>query len=315
MKEFGRAICVAAGMVLLAASAFPQGEKEGQGQIIVTILPKHEGDAAPAVSTQTMTVKVNGKESRVTSLKPLVDTKDPVELAILIDGSARSSLARQFNDIEEFVKSLPPSVRTTIGYMQNGRTTLAGGFTADHATVLRGLHIPVGSAGSNGSPYFCLSDLAKSWPSQDRAARREVLMITDGVDEFNRRYDPDDPYVQAAISDAARARLVVYSIYWRNQGRADNTQYENNAGQNLLVELTDATGGKSFWQGSGNPVSFQPYFEELSRRLRNQYELSFLVPAKGKAEVEDVKLKFKLPGTEVDAPQRVFVAVPGVVQE
>ena len=31
-----------------------------------------------------------------------------------------------------------------------------------------------------------------------------------------------------------------------------------------------ATGGKSFWQGMGNPVSFQPYFEELTRRLRNQ---------------------------------------------
>jgi hypothetical protein len=315
MNTFGRAICVAAGMVFLAASAFPQGEKEGQGQIIVTILPKHEGDPAPVVLAQGATVKVNGKDTRVTSMKPLTDMKDPVELVVLIDGSARTSLARQFQEIEQFVKSLPPNVRATIGYMQNGRTTMAGGFSTDHQEVLRGLHIPVGSAGSNGSPYFCLSDLAKSWPSQDRGARREVLMITDGVDEFNRRYDPDDPYVQAAMTDAARARLVVYSIYWRNQGRADNTSYENNAGQNLLVQLTESTGGKSFWEGTGNPVSFQPYLEELTRRLQNQYELSFLVPIKGKPEVETLKLKFKVPGAEVDAPQQVFVAGPGVVQE
>ena len=306
MREFGRAICIAAGVVLLAASAFPQGEKEGQGQITVTVLPKHEGDQAPNVSAQEMTIKVNGKDSKIGNLVRKGD-KDPVELAVLIDSSARTSLGRQLEDISQFVKSLPPNIRSTIGYMTNGRTVLSGPFSTDHAEVLKGLHLPLGSAGSNGSPYFCLSDLAKSWPSQDREARREVLMITDGVDEFNRRFDPDDPYVQAAVADSVRAHLVVYAIYWRNQGRADNTQYSNNAGQNLLVELTETTGGKSFWQGSGNPVSFQPYLEELTRRFQNQYELSLIVPIKGKPEIETVKLKFKAPGLEVNVPQQVFV--------
>ena len=291
---------------MLAASAFPQGEKEGQGQITVTVLPKHEGDQAPNVSAQEMTIKVNGKDSKIGNLVRKGD-KDPVELAVLIDSSARTSLGRQLEDISQFVKSLPPNIRSTIGYMTNGRTVLSGPFSTDHAEVLKGLHLPLGSAGSNGSPYFCLSDLAKSWPSQDREARREVLMITDGVDEFNRRFDPDDPYVQAAVADSVRAHQVVYAIYWRNQGRADNTQYSNNAGQNLLVELTETTGGKSFWQGSGNPVSFQPYLEELTRRFQNQYELSLIVPIKGKPEIETVKLKFKAPGLEVNVPQQVFV--------
>lgn len=313
MREFGRAICIAAGVVLLAASAFPQGEKEGQGQITVTVLPKHEGDQAPNVSAQEMTIKVNGKDSKIGNLVRKGD-KDPVELAVLIDSSARTSLGRQLEDISQFVKSLPPNIRSTIGYMTNGRTVLSGPFSTDHAEVLKGLHLPLGSAGSNGSPYFCLSDLAKSWPSQDREARREVLMITDGVDEFNRRFDPDDPYVQAAVADSVRAHLVVYAIYWRNQGRADNTQYSNNAGQNLLVELTETTGGKSFWQGSGNPVSFQPYLEELTRRFQNQYELSLIVPIKGKPEIETVKLKFKAPGLEVNVPQQVFVTRLGAVE-
>lgn len=298
---------------MLAASAFPQGEKEGQGQITVTVLPKHEGDQAPNVSAQEMTIKVNGKDSKIGNLVRKGD-KDPVELAVLIDSSARTSLGRQLEDISQFVKSLPPNIRSTIGYMTNGRTVLSGPFSTDHAEVLKGLHLPLGSAGSNGSPYFCLSDLAKSWPSQDREARREVLMITDGVDEFNRRFDPDDPYVQAAVADSVRAHLVVYAIYWRNQGRADNTQYSNNAGQNLLVELTETTGGKSFWQGSGNPVSFQPYLEELTRRFQNQYELSLIVPIKGKPEIETVKLKFKAPGLEVNVPQQVFVTRLGAVE-
>ena len=75
-------------LVPLAVSAFPQGEKEGQGQIIVTVLPKHDGDPAPAVTAQDMTVKVNGKDSKVTNLQALKGAKDPVELVVLIDGSA-----------------------------------------------------------------------------------------------------------------------------------------------------------------------------------------------------------------------------------
>jgi hypothetical protein len=118
---------------------------------------------------------------------------------------------------------------------------------------------------------------------------------------------PRTPYVEAAINDAARARLVVYSIYWMNQGRADRTEYATNDGQNLLEQVAQATGGKSFWQGMGNPVSFQSYFEELSRRFRNQYELGFTSLATDKAGVEEMKLKLHAPGTEIDAPQKVFV--------
>jgi hypothetical protein len=136
-------------------------------------------------------------------------------------------------------------------------------------------------------------------------------MVTDGVDGYERQYDPEDPYVQTAVNDATRARLVVYAIYWMNQGRADQTMYANNAGQNLLAQVTQATGGKSFWQGMGNPISFQPYFEELTRRLRNQYELGFNAPLNGKPEVEEMKLKLHAPGTEIDAPEKVLMVPAG----
>ena len=314
MTKFRIVICGVAGVLAMAAPAFPQGEKEGQGQVIVTVLPKHDGDPAPNVSAQDMSIKVNGKDAKVANLTALGGGNNPVELVVLIDGSARTSLGRQMGDIEQFVKSLPPNIRTTIGYMENGNAELSGPLSADHEAVLRGLHLPLGSRGSNASPYFCLSDLAKRWPSQDRMARREVVMVTDGVDEYNRRYDPDDPYVQAAINDSVRARMVVYAIYWRDQGRADQTQYADNTGQNLILNVTQATGGKSFWEGTGNPVSFQPYLEELTRRFKNQYELSFVAPIGNKPEIEGFKLKFKAPGSEVDSPQEVFVARPGVAE-
>jgi hypothetical protein len=199
--------------------------------------------------------------------------------------------------------------------MENGNAVFAAPLSADHAQVLKALHLPGGTRGSDASPYFCLSDLAKRWPSADREARREVLMVTDGVDNYQRQYDPEDPYVQAAISDSVKARLVVYSIYWLNQGRAESTEYANNAGQNLLAQVTQATGGKSFWQGMGNPVSFAPFLDELTRRFRNQYELGFVGRLDGKAEVESLKLKLSAPGTEIDSPQQVFVYPVGSEQK
>jgi len=225
----------------------------------------------------------------------------------MIDSGARTSLGTQMGDIEKFVQTLPPAAKVTLAYMENGIARLTGPLSTDHNEVLKGLHIPGGLPGEDASPYFCLSDLAKRWPSNDRGARREVVMISDGVDYYNRRYDPEDPYMQAAIQDSVRAGLVVYSIYWQNQGRFDRTAMANNAGQNLLLNVTQATGGNSYWEGMGNPVSFQPYFEDLDRRLQNQYELSFTAPLKNKPEVEELKVKVSGISGKIDAPQQVYV--------
>ena len=314
MKITKTAILAIAGALALAVPALPQGEKQGQGTAVVTILPKHDGDAAPSVSPQSLNLKVNGKEAQVTNWVPLQGANSSLELVVLLDSGSRSSLSNQMDEIAKFIKSLPPNAKATIGYMENGRAALTGPLSADHEAVLHGLHITSGIAGANGSPYFSLSDLANHWPSGDTAARREVVMVTDGVDEYNRRFDPDDPYVQAAEKDAVKAGLVVYTIYWAGHGRADSTAYANNTGQNLMLLVAEATGGKSFWEGMGNPVSFAPYLDELSRRLKNQYELSFTTPFNGKPQVEPLKLKFSAPGAEVTAPQQVFVSRMAVAQ-
>ena len=314
MKKFVMVVGVAASVFLMAGPAFGQGEKDGQGQAVVTIMPKHAGNTTAPVSAQDVKIKLNGKETSVTNLVPLRGANDVVELVVLMDGSARASLGTQFGEISEFISSLPPNVKVAFGYMENGNSVLTGPLSGDHAEVLKGLHLHAGMAGTNGSPYFCLSDLAKRWPSTQPGVRREVLMVTDGVDEYNRRYDPEDPYVQAAVNDSVRAGLIVYTIYWRSQGRFDATGYANNAGQNLMLNLTQATGGKSFWEGMGNPVSFQPYLEELTKRFQNQYELTFATRFNGKPEIEGMKLKLSAPGSEVDAPQQVFVVRAGVAQ-
>jgi hypothetical protein len=307
----------AAALVLLGSTlGFSQDESHtGQGQAVVTVLPKHEGAMPPSVTGQDLSVKVNGKQARVTAWKPLDSPANSLEVVVLIDSAARTNLGSQFDDITHFIRSLPPNTKAAIAYMQNGRALFAGPLTADPAKAVRELRLPMGSAGASASPYFCLSDLAKNWPSKDRGARREVLMLTDGVDYYEMGYDPEDPYVQAAINDSVRAGVVVYSIYWQNRGRFSSTRYETYAGQNYLNLVAQATGGKSFWMGMGNPVSFQPYLDELTRRFRNQYELGFAVGLTGKPQIQTLKLKLSAPGTEVNAPEQVLVFPAGSEQK
>jgi hypothetical protein len=304
----------AAAFLAISPFALSQNEGQGQGTATITVLPKDSHASAPGISEQTIRVEVNGKQSQVTNWQPLRGTQSPVEVVLLIDGGARSSLGREFGDIRQFIQSLPPNVKITLASMQNGRAVLAGPLSADHAKALQQLQLPAGIAGESASPYFCLSDLAKRWPSSDASARREVIMITDGVDDYHPRYDPDDPYVQAAIEDSVRAHLVVYSIYWHDAGRFDRTGYANNAGQNLLLEVTSATGGNSYWIGMGNPVSLSPYFDDFSRRLNNQYELGFAAPMSGRPEMASLKVKINARDVKVTAPQQTWIGPNQIAQ-
>ena len=301
------ATTLAVGAILLAAPAFAQNEGQGQGQAVVTVLPAHN-EAPGSLAQQDLMLQVNGKETTITGFTPLRGINDRLELVVMMDSGAQASLATQLGEIKEFVKNLPPEAKVTFAYMENGVARMSGPLTTDHIAALKGLHMPAGFPGVDASPYFCLSNLAEHWPSTDRSARREVVMISDGVDYYGARFDMQDPYMEAAITDSVRAGLVVYSIYWENKGRFDRGMFGSTFGQSLLLQVTQATGGNSYWVGNGNPVSFQPFFQDLQRRLRNQYEVSFTTQLKNKPEVSSLKLKLNGISGKIDAPGEVYVA-------
>lgn len=308
MKKRRWLVGALSGLLLMVGPVLAEkGSSTCQGRTIVTIMPAKTGQTVPSVPVQDLKGKVSGKEMNVTKWSQLRADSDPLELVILIDGSARTSLGLQLTTVARFIEQMPKNSKMAIAYMLNGRALFASSLSSDPSAVLRGLHAPMALPESNGSPYFSLSDLAKNWPSTDPTARREVLMITDGVDEYEMHYDPEDPYVQTAIRDSLKARLVVYAMYWTNRGWFDNTQYENDSGQNLLIQVVQATGGISFWQGMGNPVTLDPYFDQLRQILNNQYELQFTVPLKARTHIQSMKLQVKAGPVKVTAPDRVFV--------
>jgi hypothetical protein len=307
MQKFPAAALFAATSLWLVSSPFAAAQKqEVAASTVITILPENE--APGGIPQDALHLKLDGKQSAITGFTPLRDPQSKVEMVVLIDDGARSSLGLQLDDVGKFIQSQRPDTKVALAYMMNGRAALSGPLTTDHDSVLRGLHLTMsaGNAGISGSPYFCLSDLAKNWPSSDAHARREVVMITDGVDYYDMHYDPDDPYVQTALQDAVRARVTVYAIYWRSGDRFDSTSYGAGDGQNLLAEVTQGTGGVSYWIGTGNPISMVPYFADISRRFENQYELDFMTAIGNKPEMQSIKLSVSA-HAKVSAPQQVYV--------
>jgi hypothetical protein len=309
-KTMRSGIYVAMAATLLFAAApgcLPLAAQQlGQGRTTVTVLP-HNKEAGPAnISSRDFAVHVDGRLAQVTNWTQ--SAQSPLELVLLIDGSARASLGIHLQEIAQFVRALPPNTRVGIAYMMLGKAMFVAPLSTNRAQVLKELRLPIGVPGVESSPYFCLSSLAKHWPSQDTSARREVVMITDGVDRYELQYNGSDPYLQAAIANATRAHLIVYTIFWSSEGWINTTGYEKNAGQNLLLQLTSTTGGESYWFGPGVPVTFTPYFDDMLRRFQNQYELGVSAPLGQKPEMEAMKLKLSAPGSKVIAPKKIYIA-------
>jgi VWFA-related protein len=299
------AIMVGVWLVISGAVRPSFAQETPTARTVVTVSSKSAEDVT-TVPQQSISVSEGRKVQDVAGWVPLRGARAGLQLVLLLDDSSRGSLGLQLNDLKNFLTALPPTTQVALGYMRNGTPNLVQNFTSDHAQAAQALRLPQGSAGINGSPYFCLSDLVKHWPGGDSNVRREVIMVTDGVDRYSgRRFDPENPYVRAAVTDAQKAGVIVYSIYYRGAGRFDQNLAVTDGGQNYLTQVSGETGGKVYLEGFGNPVSFSPFLSDIQRKLQNQYELSFV--STSKPGLQPIRVKTNQPNTTLQWPARVPV--------
>jgi VWFA-related protein len=299
------ALMVGVWLVISGAVRPSLAQETPTARTVVTVTSKSAEDVI-TVPQQSISVSEGRKVQDVTGWVPLRGARADLQLVLLLDDSSRGTLGLQLNDLKNFLNALPPTTQVALGYMRNGTPNLVQNFTKDHAQAAEALRLPQGSAGINGSPYFCLSDLVKHWPGGAGNVRREVIMVTDGVDPYSgRRFDPDNPYVRAAVTDAQKAGVIVYSIYYRGAGRFDQNLTVTDGGQNYLTQLSGETGGKVYLEGFGNPVSFSPFLSDIQRKLQNQYELSFV--STSKPGLQPIRVKTNQPNTSLQWPARVPV--------
>jgi len=272
--------------------------------MVVTVEAKH-GANPPEIEREDVMVYEGRERDKVTDWLPLRGDHAGLEFFILIDDAANTSLGSQLDDIRQFILAQPQSTKIGVAYMQNGIALVVQNLTSDHAQAAKALRLPLANAGAGASPYFSLSDLIKRWPEHNE--RREVLMVSDGIDRVWGS-GPDDPYVDSVIEEAQRAGVLVFAIYTPGEGHYGHSFWRINWGQLYLSEVAAETGGESYYIGfSGAPVSFVPYLDNLTERFNRQYLLTFLAKPQKKAGMQKVKLMTEVPNAELVSTERVYV--------
>lgn len=293
------------GLALRAPSLSAQQAASSGGvpvRVVVTVEARH-GKEIPVINREDVMVHQGRDRAQVTGWLPLQGDRAGLELFLLLDDASDMSLGSQLDDLRRFINAQPATTAISVGYMRNGTVDIVQNLTTDHASAAKALRLPLGSVGAYASPYLSVVDLIKRWP--ESPVRREILMISNGIDPLGG--GPSNPYLDSAIEQAQRDRVLIYTIYATGVGHLGHSFWRFNWGQNNLSRLADETGGEAYFQGFGTPIAFAPYLEDFTNKLDHQYLLTFLAKAGNKAGFQRVKLQTEVPNADLVVPDRVYV--------
>jgi hypothetical protein len=264
----------------------------------------------PEIRQEDVLVKRGKERLRVTDWALAQGNRAGLDLFILIDDASDPRIGSQFDVLRNFINAQPQTTSIGIGYMRNTTVQIVQDFTTDHVAAAAALRLPFGSRAAFGSPYYSVIDLMKRWPEGKN--RREVLMVTDGIDRVNRhigvrRGYSVNPTVDTATAFAQRTGTMIHTIYFPGVGHLQRNYWEATNGQLDMARLSDKTGGESFYLGLQSPVSFQPYLSQLQNALNNQYLVSFSAKPGKKAGLQYVELSTEVAGVEFSTHDAVWV--------
>jgi hypothetical protein len=310
MPKFARLLLALFFFTAFIIDAFPSYAQNQNAPTIpltttVTVLgPKFT--APPPLARQDLIVTSDKRRLDVLNWVPAQGGKVPVQLAIIIDNSASQfGVGSQISDISAFIMQQSKSTAVGVFYAMNGTVQTASAFSTNHEAVAKTLRLPFGrGAGDSPSVYLSLSDLVRNrWPVS--GARREVLLISSGVDRLDR--GPESPYVAASIEDSQKAGVVVHTIY--TDGVRFGETLRGQFAQDNLVQLTEQSGGFNFFEGISTPISFSPYLKQLDMVLHNQYLLTVAFPPtnKSKGELRSLEIRTEQHNVQLKYPKQILV--------
>ncbi|MGA7189130.1 MAG: hypothetical protein WBY66_11575, partial [Candidatus Acidiferrales bacterium] len=274
MRKSIRALAVFFTVAILLGSVLSpiaQGQTTASVSTVVTVLgPNYT--PPPAISKDDINLYEGKTKKEVSSWEPAQGDKAALQLAIVIDDGTNSNIGLQFNDIKNFITNQPRTTAVGLFYASNGDVQPASQFSTDHDAVAKTLRLPFGNYGAYTSIYLSTMSLIKRWPATP-GSRREILLIADGIDRF--RGDPFSPDIQSTYETAEKAGVILHTLYASGVGRLTHNTFRVNYGQSNLAEITDKTGGESFFQGLQTPIAFEPFLKQLDMILKNQYWLGW----------------------------------------
>lgn len=271
--------------------------------IPITIKPKQKR-LSEELRVVDLAVREDGQQRQNLSIRTA--TNSPLSLAILIQDDLVSSIGNEIKPLSEFILGLPEGSRVLIGTLGVGSLRVRQKFTKDLGKAASALRVPLGSpAAAPYNPYVEVIEALRRFDSQP-VGRRAILLVSDGVD-VSRGVVESSPAqsvdLQRAITESQRHGVAVYSFYAPTAGlTAINSSFLAANGQGSLNRLSDETGGKAFFQGTGQPVSFDPFIKELDETLYRQIALTFLSTSENKG-FHRLEVSMNAPDVEIRYPR------------
>ncbi|MCS6885328.1 MAG: VWA domain-containing protein [Acidobacteriota bacterium] len=187
----------------------------------------------------------------------------PLRMAVLIDLSlsVKPRLKFQKEAAEKFFKSVLRPTDTAALFSFNHDVTLEQDFTSDKKALISALK-RLKSGG--GTALYDAIYLAAQRLSRSTSGRRVMVILSDGINTVSKTT------LDAALRMTERAEAVIYGIYTVNRLPEEPTVV---AGENLLKQLCERTGGQVFFPSDSYVL--EEVFEQLSQVLRAQYLISF----------------------------------------
>lgn len=269
--------------------------------IPVTIKVNDKTEIQTELQNIDLTVSEDGEPQTIISLRGYGNS--PVTLAILIQEDLVPSVGTEIRALADFVRTLPKGSRVMIGYLRTGSLQVKQKFTNDLERAAKSLRPPSGFASAGPyNPYVEVIEALKRFESQP-LGRRAILLVSDGLD-ISRGVDSSAPTqsldLQRAINESQRRSVAIYGFYAPTQIAAANPILITNA-QSSLLRLSNETGGIAFFQGTGAPVSFEPFIRDLDVSLQKQSALTFLSTHLNKG-FHKIEIRSSTPGVKVTYP-------------
>ena len=259
-----------------------QEQRGGVRTVTIPITVRRRGARGPQRELQNigiLTVREDNEEQRILSICAL-GTDTPISVAVLIQDDVVSSIDNEIKAIKDFITRLPKGSRVMVGYIKAGSLEVRQKFTADLEGAASKLRIPIGSASAAPyNPYVEIVEGLRRFEAMPKG-RRAMLVVSDGLDTSH-GLDSSSPTqsidLERAIKEAQREAVAVYSFYAPSVASAsiNNLRLISN-GQSSLERLANETAGHAFFQGTGTPVSFDPFLRALAGTFTRQIALTYL---------------------------------------
>jgi VWFA-related protein len=294
------------GFAVMSSTAFAQTPSGGNGSttrpgrpvtIPLTIRVKEETE----LQTIDLTISEDGEPQTIISVRGV--TNSPITIALLIQEDLVPSVGNEIKALADFVRSLPKGSRVMVGYLRTGSLQVKQRFTTDLEKAAKALRPPIGFASAAPyNPYIEVVEALKKFDSQP-LGRRAILLVSDGLD-ISRGVDSSSPTqsidLQRAVNESQRRGVAIYGFYAPTEAAAASPTLALNA-QSSLRRLSNETGGMAFFQGTGAPVSFEPFIRELETSLQKQAALTFLSTHLDKG-FHKIEVKSSTPGVRISFP-------------